>query len=836
MSTILPFESFLELLRAKGYSVSLHEHFAVARLLERWDRTDAGELRDALAALIARNDEEVEGIRRLFDELHAPAPTAAPPPPPPPTPSFRWLWALGALASIAAAAVLIWRMSLVTLPVLPPSPAATLPEALSPIPIPPDAGDIVASTDIRRRATVAPSLPPPPGLPVPPTLLVRAALAETAGVSLLCAFVLFWRLKARRSTHHWLRRAWRSALGSLPGPFQPELVVRDVTRRLPRLDLEDAAMILGRIYGTDARTRELDVRESLRLTLKHGLLPHLVYKRLHAAGPLVVVEDISQAMDPWRDKVRALLGDLARQGIPLERWYFDGDPRRLSEKPHGALAPLEYVVGRRPDSPILVLSTGEGLVPVLETLDTRWLQALRQCPRRTWVTPLTDPGLWPETLSSVPMHVWPMTRNGLTQAARELAGFATGTSVRARVLSEGRVTRDHVERLKRLASLVPHPTIELLESLRRRFAPDVPDSTTAYLFRESGSEGLRVLRLSEEEVKRCAEVVRRETPTLEAAVRKAVLAVLRDSTPVSGSAAHLRWQMAVALQEVSLAHVQKTDAAAPLAVLRSLGRGPLWEEVTSAVKLLPGAARIGVRRARASLVQLGTRSVPPPDNGELGRWTPKPRSLPGARELIPAGLSTLMLCVAAWSAGVFPTVTLAHVQDAYRLAFVPGGGGAARRLELNIADGSSPRTVDLYRDGQLYLPQIRVGAVGEPLAIPLPADGTGNYYQARATLPMRNLALSNAVWVPSVNLIVVLVDAQPWARVTIDGAGTHLEPGITPFSLLLAPGSYRVQLENGNLTPPRQDDIQVAPGNQEFRFVMPGFDADRTAADLVRSP
>jgi len=185
---------------------------------------------------------------------------------------------------------------------------------------------------------------------------------------------------------------------------------------------------------------------------------------------------------------------------------------------------------------------------------------------------------------------------------------------------------------------------------------------------------------------------------------------------------------------------------------------------------------------------------------------------------------------------VFPTVTLAHVEDAYRLVFVPGGSAATRRLELNIVDGSAPRTVDLYRDGQLYRPGLSAGAPGQPLAIGLPADGASNYYQARATLPTRNLALSNAVWVPSVNLIVVLVDAQPWARVTIDGAGTHLEPGVTPFSLLLAPGAYRVQLENGNLTPPREDQIQVAPGNQEFRFVMPGFNADQTAADLVRRP
>jgi hypothetical protein len=37
-------------------------------------------------------------------------------------------------------------------------------------------------------------------------------------------------------------------------------------------------------------------------------------------------------MSLWREKVRAFLGDLARQGIVIERWYFEGDPRRLSDR------------------------------------------------------------------------------------------------------------------------------------------------------------------------------------------------------------------------------------------------------------------------------------------------------------------------------------------------------------------------------------------------------------------------------------------------------------------------------------------------------------------------
>jgi hypothetical protein len=346
---------------------------------------------------------------------------------------------------------------------------------------------------------------------------------------------------------------------------------------------------------------------------------------------------------------------------------------------------------------------------------------------------------------------------------------------------------------------------------------------------------LRVLRLSDEELKRCVAAVRRDTPTLETAVRQQILAVLRDSAPLSGSAAHLRWQMAVALQELSIAQLQDADAAAPLATLRTLGAGPLWEEVASALKLLPTVEGTAARTGGSATMRRTSRGGPPRDNGELAQWATRPRAMPGVRELVPAIVATLVLCVAAWSLGVLPTQTLAHVQNAYTLGFPSASGPVPRQLELSAVDTLSPPTVDLYRDGQLFRAGLTIPA-GAPLAIDLPAGGTGNYYQARATLPAQNLALSNLLWVPSTNLIVVLIDAQPWARVIIDGGGTHLEPGSTPFSISLAPGTYRLQLENGNLTPAREEMIQVAPGNQEFRFVMPGFDANQTAADLARGP
>ena len=56
--------------------------------------------------------------------------------------------------------------------------------------------------------------------------------------------------------------------------------------------------------------------------------------------------------------------------------------------PKNLPSPPTYRKVNPADSPILVLSTGAGLEPVLESPDRAWLQALKQCPRRVWVTPL----------------------------------------------------------------------------------------------------------------------------------------------------------------------------------------------------------------------------------------------------------------------------------------------------------------------------------------------------------------------------------------------------------------------------------------------------------------
>jgi hypothetical protein len=851
MNTVLPFDGFLDVLRTKGYASGLRERFALAKLLERWEGTSSGEFRDALAALVGRSEGEVQGIRRLFNEVYKDqieAPAALSPSErsrlqdpagffederkdgltiQPRVRRFRSRWAWAGVAAVVAVAitlgVVVWRINQ---PALPPPVTPTPAPAVLPVP------DLVPA-----------ALPPAPPLPAPPSILDARFVAGAFGAAFVLALSVFWMLKSREARRHWLRRLWSARFSALPGPHHFILKVRGRPAGLSRADVEDAATLLGRAFATDAPARELDVGRSVRLTLRHGLFPRVVFKQRRIGEAILVFQDVCQDMELWRHKVERFLTDVARQGVMLDRYYFDGDIRRVTHRPNRAPVPFDIVMRRRPDAPALVISTGSALGAVFDQGDDRWLIALRDRLRRSWLSPLVDVRLWPTELGALPVDVWPMTRRGLTQAAKDLAGIQgeASAALTQRIASEGLVTQDGVERMKRLASLVPHPTLDLLEVLRLRFAPDVSDAVFVHLFAETGSQTAPALRLSDEELRRCLSAVRGETPRLEAAVRQTIVETLRDSEPPAGSAAHLRWRAAVLLQELVLADLQGGDTTRPLLALRELGQGPTWEEIRRAARLIPSTPAL-TDKIHAALGTDGGRvgDVPPSVVARAAGRVSRPWLWPGAREIVPAALLAFVVFIGGRQLHLFRSQTLSHVEDAYRLAYVAAAQGAGQLLvQPGDHDNSTlPQRVDLYQGSQVFRSGIAVSSdvsrgLQRPGSIQLASADTGKYYQVRAQLPKGNLALSNALWVPSSSLVTVLIDASPWAHVTVKGASEDIRDQPTPLLAALAPGVYRLHFENTNLKLTMDRDITVSSSTNVFRYPMPGFDATATAAALL---
>ena len=110
-----------------------------------------------------------------------------------------------------------------------------------------------------------------------------------------------------------------------------------------------------------------------------------------------------------------------------------------------------------------------------------------------------------------------------------------GAEVRARMAREGRVTLEDIERLKRLASLAPHPSPALLDMLRLRFAPDVSDAAILHLMMQAEGPAAPIIRLKDDELRQSAErAPPRELPTSKppAARRFSMSCSIRNRSPV----------------------------------------------------------------------------------------------------------------------------------------------------------------------------------------------------------------------------------------------------------------------------------------------------------------
>src|SRR5437764_8968465 len=80
LGDVVPLGEFLWSLRQRGMTVGLRQYRSVERLLLRWPSTDVRLLRDAVASLIARDEQEEAEVRPAFDKWldETPAPPPAP--------------------------------------------------------------------------------------------------------------------------------------------------------------------------------------------------------------------------------------------------------------------------------------------------------------------------------------------------------------------------------------------------------------------------------------------------------------------------------------------------------------------------------------------------------------------------------------------------------------------------------------------------------------------------------------------------------------------------------------------------------------------------------------
>ena len=734
----LPLADLLDELQSRGMSIGVGEYLAVGRLLEHWEDPRIDALKAAVAALLARNQDDRALICKAFEDLYkhgkaaGPATTPQeaaqrsrmpvplpnrlePPPPPPPLRErlaqawrgflrhvrARWLaWTGGAL--LAAGVVLLAMYS--------PKPTVGVPVPTEPI----------ASTGSAEET------PPPPPV-ITNRRQVRDLERSLRAAAVLSLALLLWLYLVRAGgvAQREGRRNWRKSVDGLPGPASYNLPAGALQPPFPVTDLDDVATILTQRFGSVGRL-ELDVDRTIDRTVRGGLVTEIVMRPRRASVPVLVLEDTGDEMRPWRRRVDAFLSGLETRGVRLDRWRFHTDAGRVFCSISERETTLRDLALLQPDSPLLIVSTGQGLLEGEERRFAGWVQDLGGWHRSVWLHPGSDPTIWRPALSRLPFPVHPMSREGLRAAARQLVLDGSPDKI---VVSGRPLVPLDVERLRYLLSLSPRHDPEFAELLRQHFCPWVPEDAVAEaLALPPLDRPLTVGPLADE-------------------VHSLLAKKLGESRAPQGSAAGYRLRLDHAMQEIRLPE-RRPNA---LQELEALAQGPLAAEVESAVdRLLSGDPEAGPPLPPETLNRLAEiqRDIRSRAGREgSGRSWVWPRWGELAAGLL-CGLGFLGLAPLLGSA-FQRDITVEIQENAYVLQKDEDDKGSISLL-VSLAKGKeAPGIGDIRQykepDEQSFR-QFALPANG-PAAIPLEDRDRGYWYYARAELPSGGFAISNAVWV-----------------------------------------------------------------------------------------
>jgi uncharacterized protein YkwD len=760
----LPFAAFLDDLRRRGLAIGVRESALFYRLLARFEGDLTSELRDAIAALLARNQAEVALIRRVFDDSF----TAEPPPPLPPVPPVRsrWPWIAGLLAA-AALTIAAWASVHHVRPDVPPPPANSQP----PPRLPPASGNV----------SPQPPLPEPVTVEVPRLSwdLVRSpwpylVWLGSAGAVLL-ALAAVRRSRGRGTA---MRSELRSRMAAVPGPQHFPIAVPPY-----------------RGLGADALDRHLDIDRSVRSTVRHGR-PVLVFGDRPPASALIVLEDVGPEMRPWRRKVAAFVTGLEQRGVPIERWTFDTHAVTVSSRAHGAPVPLAALTGAAEGALLVVVSTGMGVLGEQRALN-RWVRELAAFPARVWLNPIADETRWRGGLARAPMPVLPLAGPSLAHAARVLGADVPEAALRTPASAPA--PADAVDQVRQLAALLPIADPDLLMWLRESFLSDVPEQAVLDVLEGQATWGGRRLTWQPGERAAALARMRRGHPGRELQVRRRLVELFDDNEPPAGTAAHLRWRLARAEQA---AFLTPDDTAAARRELAALAASPLGEETDHVLAFLaagpagsgagrgvmPSAAsHHAMRSIRAGARRERRRAVRPAGHG-LRRTDLLRAVVAGA------------LVVGAVSLQRDRMIRLPNAENAYELALDAGppawllhrgqpprgAGGIQIQDVLGNTEAGSPARAQAPGEGDpavVARPKMsgaplrgRVLVDGETIAddfgfftgsFLFVEGGRGHWYQLQARLPSGGWALSNQLLVP-------LPETRPAPRPTTGTLVVHL--------------------------------------------------------------
>jgi hypothetical protein len=407
-------------LRGAGMRIHPGQVIAATRLLTGARRPPpVADLAPWLAPVFCTNTAEQEAFGKLYSDWlehigmrggddEGDTPPVNPPPPPPPR---RWprILLTGILLVASCVVVLKWYTPPAAPPPVEPPPVATQDSAESPaVRGAVDMQPIDILTAPTKTTLLVPAQTPTRAASATPHLALR-----TGGVLILLGALGWWLYSVARR---------RGFLERLPADD-------DTTRRrlatsaTPALAAYASAL---RYLGRELRrrritpSRRLDISATLAATVRAGGLPCPIFGSLGEPVYLVLV-DRAGAADH-----QAALGDevvhfFHAQGVAMERYEFDGDPRFSRYAPlegaplHMGTQSLEALQARHPGARLIIFSDGNGLIDHYTGMPGASASGLLEWPEPALITP-QPARLWAKrewALAQVGLTVLPLDADGL---------------------------------------------------------------------------------------------------------------------------------------------------------------------------------------------------------------------------------------------------------------------------------------------------------------------------------------------------------------------------------------------------------------------------------------
>lgn len=612
----LPFAEFLAVLQARGIPIGIPEHQDLGKLLVRFEHARRDELRDSIAALLARNHEDLQQIRALFDDLYP----AVDPPSPPALPDpyvRRKTWrqlGIAALCCVVLALILgaawWWRKP---------------PRVVEPPPL----ASPTAEAPLRREGARPP-------LPEGKAKTSLRPLAGWLALGFGGLFVALWLQRMRFARNQKTRTLRDDAWQALSGPdvFRPQPPQPPLS--IARDDLEEFATLLSLLCAEYDQGSAIDIDRSVDLLARTGYLLQPAQLRSLLRQPIVVLQDRSFPTALFAYKADALVRGLQRSGVPIYRYFFSGRADRVTpDVRSGSREALRLtdLLRLHPGAPLFVISLGT----TISDADVPWLDTLATVTRRAWLLPLCAPLPTSQRLRALfPQRIFALHRGGLRGVAYALAQDQDRRPGR-RIVAHGarHATQQETTRLLRRLAFLPLFDLSLADWLRQRCCPDVPESALLSLLAHCEGVPGSTLRLSPPQRDRLQRDLQTEEPDELVLLRRALIEIFQSSEPAAGSLAHLRWQLALSTQRL-----HSTDIATATAHdrdqlshhVRTLQESPLAPEIQA------------VLRQAAPQLQPALQPLAVPSSGaDSAVWGPLRLAVPGVREVLLASLGTALL-------------------------------------------------------------------------------------------------------------------------------------------------------------------------------------------------